>query len=89
VLTRAHRERRKRDWELVLSRSALRPPRGDHAVPLKECGRRLAEEPFHFLECIGGFALSSVLAVIHSREQLRGKLSFGLGRGVYVARNGL
>lgn len=68
----------------MLNRSALRPLRGDHAVPLKECRRCLDVEPFHFRERIGGFVLSSVLAVIHGREKLRGKLSFGLGRGVYV-----
>jgi hypothetical protein len=60
-----------------------------HAVPLKQCGRCLDVEPFHFREPKGGFAMSSVLAVIHGREKLRGKLSFGLGRGVDVARNGL
>ena len=60
-----------------------------HAVPLKECGRCLDVEPFHFRERIESFALSSVLAVIHGREKLRGKLSFALGRGVYVVRNGL
>jgi hypothetical protein len=60
-----------------------------HAVPLKQCGRCLDVEPFYFRERIQSFALSSVLAVIHGREKLRCKLSFGLGRSVDVARNGL
>jgi hypothetical protein len=60
-----------------------------HALPLKECRRCLDVEPFDFRKRIRGCVLSSVLTVIHGREKLRGKLSFALGRGVYVVRNGL